>query len=410
VLVVLVVVLIGVEVRGDIRPPPRTVRQALRKAPELADVRPTAAFGALADQLVLDTGLAGSAGTLTSFTTAAGIDATSDGLGPLLLTRGSTLGKAGAWNVNLVGQHYTLDRYDGESRLGAGAPPMLARDTLGNLVGLRMHYDLALHVYGVALALNYALRDDLDASVAVPASHVKLDLHADAQVVRVARGNRFVRVRGLPVVAGDTSIETAGIGDVTLRLKWKLPIGGIASFLPFGKRGSDTYTLNLTSIFPTGAVEQGLGNGSYIVSLGTAALIPWSIRGVRGEVTANAAVAFDITDSTQTRLLYGIGTSAILLKRPFLLVGVVEFLGRSQLDPTRAFGDTGVIVFQGGGVGIAPALGLDVGRKDYFDLSFGLRVPLSKHVLAFVTAIAALNEAGLRPSGVTPTVGIGGNW
>lgn len=399
----LVLVVLAAPLRADPRPPPSTVGSALRTAPELVGVRTSAAFRALGDQLTRDIGLASTAGSATSVVSAAAIDATTGVLGPIFLARAATLGTAGTVNATVAAQRYTLDSYGGDRPLGAGSPPLLARNpTTGALVGLRMRYDLAVHVDAVALSATYALRDDLDVSLTLPFSHIDLDLDVTAQVVRAARGGRFVRVPAAPVVHGTAMpIDATGVGDVMTRLHWLLPV----------TTGAVTYGLTLTGIFPTGDAERGLGGGAYLLNLGAAAAAPWTLLGRHGDVTANAVVSFDLHDPTQTRLLYGISASTLLLDDPIVLGGVVEFLGRSQLDPTRAAGATGVLTITSPTqVSVGPALGLDTGQLNYFDLAFGLRMPLGHGLLAFAMAVVALNSAGLRPSGLTPIVGIGGSF
>ena len=398
-----VFMLLATHVAADPLPRQFTAKGALRTAPEVVNVRTNAAFRTLGDQLILDAGAAASGGTFTSATAAAtNIDASAGALGPIQLTRSDTLGTAGAVNVNAAAQQYSLDQYDGAHTLGAHAPLLVTRNPqTAALVGMRLQYALALHVYAVVLAATYALRDDLDVSVALPIVTTNLDLHVDAQVIRQAVGNRFVRVHGTPLASVDAPrIQSTGPGDLTARLKWKLPLDGPLR-----------YGLVLSCQFPTGNPDAAQGGGTYLLNLGATAVYPWALRDRHGEVTANVTMAFDLRDSTQARVLYGIGTSAELLLRPFPLVGVVEFLGRSQLDPTPAFGETGVVVLTSPTqLATGPALGLDVGRKDYFDVSFGIRVPITKHILAFATGVAALNTAGFRPSGITPTIGIGGGF
>jgi hypothetical protein len=402
-LVVLVLGVGAVDSRGDVRPPPTTARGALRTVPELLNVRPNAAFRALADQLTVAAGQATSGGTLASVVAAGTVDATADGLGPLFLTRAATLGTAGAVNVNVTAQHQTLDQYGGTSPLGAGAPPMVTlHERTGALLGLRMRYDLALHVDAVALAATYALRDDLDLSLLLPVVHLDLDLQVDAQVVRAVRGNRFVPVSRSRHARVAAPLEAAGPGDLFARLKWKVPLGS----------GGTMYTLDLSGIFPTGDVDRALGGGTYLLNFGLATLVqPWTLRGHRGTVSTNVVASFDLRDSTQSAMLYGIGASAEILRRPVPLVGVVEFLGRSQLDATRAANETGVLTITGPtDVAIAPALGLDVGRLDYFDLAFGLRLPLGARWFVFAAGTLPLNDAGLRPSGITPVIALGGKF
>ena len=55
-------------------------------------------------------------------------------------------------------------------------------------------------------------------------------------------------------------------------------------------------------------------------------------------------------------------------------------------------------------------LGLDFGRKDYFDLSFGLRAVVWRDVMVFVNGLYALNNEGLRNDTIIPLIGVEGTF
>ena len=57
-----------------------------------------------------------------------------------------------------------------------------------------------------------------------------------------------------------------------------------------------------------------------------------------------------------------------------------------------------------------PLLGLDLGRKDFFDFSFGFRAVVWRSVMLFANGIYALNSQGLRNDTVIPTVGVEGTF
>ena len=411
----MLVVLVG-QVGAHPLPRPATVRGTLGTAPELVDIQTSAAYRAVGQALTQDAAMAASPVNPTSAAAASGvaIDTSMGGLGPIFLPKGDTLGTAGAVNVNVVGQSYDLDQFDGKHLLAADRPIVVRDPQSGALLGAQLDYKLALHVRAFSLAVTYALRDDLDVSLALPFSHVDLDLHVDAQIVRAARGDRFVRLRGTPTVSADAvPIDSFGQGDLTLRFKWLLPFGGKSEYGPTqALRGTkNTYTLDVSAVFPTGDVEQAHGSGTYFLNLGLSGLWPWALGARRGETHANAVMTFDLLNATGSQASYGVGSSIQLLLRPFTLIGVVEFLGRSQLDDAKGVIDTGVVVITSPTqLGNAAALGLDFKRKDFFDLTFGIRIPLGEHMLAFATALYPLNDAGLRPSGLTPTIGIGGNF
>jgi hypothetical protein len=57
-----------------------------------------------------------------------------------------------------------------------------------------------------------------------------------------------------------------------------------------------------------------------------------------------------------------------------------------------------------------PLLGLDFDRKDFFDVSFGVRGVLFGNVMLFANVIRSLNDDGLRNDSVIPAVGVEGTF
>ena len=72
--------------------------------------------------------------------------------------------------------------------------------------------------------------------------------------------------------------------------------------------------------------------------------------------------------------------------------------------------DTEFLYLTPGGVQPQPLLGIDLGRKDFFDFSFGLRAVLWRNIMMFANGIYALNDQGLRNNTVIPTVGFEGTF
>jgi len=88
----------------------------------------------------------------------------------------------------------------------------------------------------------------------------------------------------------------------------------------------------------------------------------------------------------------------------------LAYLGRSQFEGIADKSDTEFAHLQNGQIVQEPLLGLNFGRKDTSDLSFGLRAVVWRNVMVFVNGIYALNDAGLRNDTVIPSGGIEGTF
>ena len=113
------------------------------------------------------------------------------------------------------------------------------------------------------------------------------------------------------------------------------------------------------------------------------------------------------SDFAQSQARYGVGVDVDVVSRLGL---VFAFLGRSQFDDPVNPADTNFLYLTPSGVQPQPLLGIDLGRKDFFDFSFGLRAVLWRNVMLFANGIYALNDQGLRNDTVIPTVGFEGTF
>src|SRR4029453_15861184 len=212
----------------------------------------------------------------------AGIDATLETLGPIYLTNPHTLG-AGAVNVNVLGGTSELDNLDGDSLDPTPEPGrLLLEDRQGAPVAVAVEYHLALRQSAVGLAATYGLTDHLNVSLLLPLIATNLAINAHA-------GD----------MAGSVRLRRVGIGDLTARVKYRLPdVWGVGP------------AVSLDAQFPTGDPEDLEGTGDYWLSPVLAArkilFDGWA------DVTANVGIDFDLTDSIQTQALYGVGTSVAL--------------------------------------------------------------------------------------------------
>jgi hypothetical protein len=88
----------------------------------------------------------------------------------------------------------------------------------------------------------------------------------------------------------------------------------------------------------------------------------------------------------------------------------LAYLGRSQFEGTADAQDTEFKHLHNGQVVTEPLLGLDFGRKDTSDLSFGVRFVVWKNLMVFANGIYALNDSGLRNDTIIPAGGVEGTF
>src|SRR6185295_14181702 len=100
---------------------------------------------------------------------------------------------------------------------------------------------------------------------------------------------------------------------------------------------------------------------------------------------------------------YGAGVNVDATRR----IGVaLAFLGRSEFEKSSSSFDTDFLHLTNSGAQLQPLLGAGLGRKDYFDFSFGLRVVAPHRIMVFLNGIYALNDDGLRNDSIIPTIGL----
>jgi len=380
----------------------RTLQGVLGDAQERVGLRPAPAFTTFASHfatLVTTPSLTAS----TSAALAGGvIDSSMSELGPIFLDHAQTLGQ-GVWNVNAIAQRGFADAsLFGQpfSQLGLDSFPQLERRTPTGqpgspaVLGVRLRYSLDLHVWAVAFAASYGLTDRLDLSVVLPVLSTRLSCAVRARVVAQQQGGIFVPVQAPPVGGTVEPVSSTGVGDLTARLKYRLTVPS-----PW------QLAVTLEGQFPTGNPFELHGNGAYWLTPGVTVAYPFWDR--RAELTGTAAMNVNLTFPRQTQVLYGLSSSVMLW--PTRLAGILEFLGASQL--TAAFNphDTDVLVLTPSGVLVDPLLGVGwSGRVDQFNLAFGLRGRIGPKLLVYANGVLPLNrDAGVRPAGVIPTVGLG---
>lgn len=358
-----------------------SLRSTLRNASRTVGISGGSAFDALADAIA-DTAarslpvVSASAGFTYEYNPELEVfERTSDTLGPLFLERPDTIGR-GKVNFNVSYQYVQFDAYDGREidSLSNADPILLAGG--GVTGGANLEYRLGLHSHIVGLSATYGLLDDLDLNLLVPLIQTNFDVGVDTGAQH-----------------GHDSNDAFGVGDVLMRLKYRLP-----------DQGRLRSALGLVLRFPSGDQDDFQGTGEFEASPSFyAATILWD----RLHPHLNAAVDLRPGEIDRSQARYGIGLDLDVLTRLGLSLA---FLGRSEFSGSARFRDTAFLHQTASGPTPLPLLGVEFDRKDYFDVSFGTRVVVWRDVMVFANVIRRLNDDGLRNDTVIPAVGVEGTF
>ena len=323
---------------------------------------------------------------------------TSDTLGPLFLERPDTLGQ-GKFNINVSYQYVNLNQIDGTptDRLEASDPIIVrVADVTGTTVGFtanRLRYDFNLVNHIVGLSLTYGLLDDLDVNILVPLIRTEFDVAATTQQLFISDTTLTFNPAPGPVVSSDSSATKYGVGDILLRAKYQLP-----------RSAWYRSAVGLQLRLPSGDKDNFQGTGSFEASpFYYMSTLLW------GWVEPHANVGLDLRsdDVARSQARYGLGVDGDVTQRIGL---ALAFLGRSQFSGSASSTDTEFLHLTPSGPAPRPLLGIDFGRKDFFDLSFGGRAVIWQQVMLFVNGIYALNDDGLRNDSVIPMIGLEGTF
>ena len=322
---------------------------------------------------------------------------TSDTLGPIFLERPDTLGQ-GKINVNVSYQYVELNQLDGRGTDSLEArDPIIIRVTQGGTLAgftanrLRYDFDLVNHIAG--LSLTYGVLDNLDVNLLVPIIHTSFDVTATTQRLAVADTSGVFGPSPGPVLSGSSDGDHTGVGDILLRGKYQLP-----------PMADWRHAVGLQLRLPSGDQDNFQGTGSFEASpfyyLSTV-LAGWV------EPHANLGVDLRADDVERSQVRYGLGVDFDVTRR----IGVaLDFLGRDQFKRSASASETDFLHLTSSGAALRPLLGVDFGRKDFFDFSFGGRWVVWRQIMVFANGIYALNDDGLRNDIIIPTVGVEGTF
>jgi hypothetical protein len=317
---------------------------------------------------------------------------TSDTLGPLLLERPDTLGQ-GKLNVNVSYMYVDLNQLDGTAtnKLEGPFPIVIRRTGAGGTTftadQLRYSFKLVNHIAGVSV--TYGVLDNLDVNILLPVISTAFDVTARDRTVSDLM---FNPTPGPERAAGLHDHENS-IGDILLRAKYQLEPLGIFR-----------HAAGLQLRLPSGDKDNFQGTGDFEASpfyyLST---VLWG----RVEPHANLGLDLRTDDVAKSQARWGLGVDVDVVKRVGLSLG---FQGRDQFSGSASASDTSFLHLTPSGVRAEPLLGIDFGRKDFFDLSFGVRAVVWRQLMVFLNGIYALNDDGLRNDSVIPVAGLEGTF
>jgi hypothetical protein len=378
----------------------RSLQNRLSDASQLVGIQPDPAFDALAEAIA-DTAarsvpvISSSAGfTYRYNATTEVFERTSETLGPLFMERPDTLGR-NKFNISVSYQFVELNTFDGTSlkKLQNDDPIVIrAFDANGNPIGFRatrLRYSLGLQQHVTSVSFTYGIIDDLDVNLLVPviATRMRIGVHA-TDVATSGDDLVFTPVSAFERSGHDDG-NAVGVGDILLRAKYQLPrcdwlrsAVGLQLRLPSG---------DSSDFQGTGDVEL-----SPFVYLST---VLWN----RVEPALNLGIDYNANDVSHSAARYAAGVDVDVTKWMNMNVA---YLGRSQFKGTAEPEDTAFKHLHGGQVVSEPLLGLDFGRKDTSDLSFGVRFVVWGNVMVYANGIYAINDSGLRNDTVIPAGGV----
>jgi hypothetical protein len=381
-----------------------SLRDTLARASETVGIRSGSAFDALAQDIAVTNAnnipvISASAGFTYRYNPQLEVfERSAETLGPIFLERPETLGQ-GKFNVNVSWQYVRYKAFDGQSlRDLHGAGPIVLRnvDAAGNLLGFEadnLQYRLGLINNIAAFSFTYGILDNLDVNLLLPIISTALDVGVTKQQIETAGPDGVFAPDRLGPVSGFSQGNAFGAGDLLLRLKYQLPQ------LDWFRSAA-----GLQMRFPSGRAADFQGTGDFWI---TPAFYASTLLWDRVEPFVNLAFDLDASDARQSQARYGAGVDVDVVSRFGL---VVAFLGRSQFTSPVPAGQTDFLYLTPSGVQPRPLLGIDLGRKDFFDFSFGFRAAVWRSVILFANGIVSLNSQGLRNDTVIPTVGVEGTF
>jgi hypothetical protein len=375
----------------------RSLERRLSDASQLVNIQSGSAFDALAENIA-DTAarsvpvISSSAGFTYRYNESTEVfERTSQTLGPLFMERPDTLGR-NKFNVSVSFQYVELNTFDGTDLKNLQNDDPIVIRTVGaggtqGFAATRLRYSLGLQQYVTSVSATYGITDDLDINLLVPIIATRLRVGVHAQDVAAAGPDGvFTPSPGFERTGFDKG-DAVGVGDILVRSKYQLP-----------RWGWLRSALGLQLRLPSGSSSDFQGTGDVELSpflyLST---VLWD----RVEPGVNLGIDYNANDVSRSAARYALGVDIDATRWCNFNVA---YLGRSQFEGSDT--NTNFQHLHGGQLVSEPLLGLDFGRTDTSDLSFGVRFVVWGNVMVFANGIYAINDQGLRNDTIIPSGGV----
>ena len=372
--------------------------------------------------------------------------------GPLFAERALTIGK-GRLNVNVGYAYIDFDEYNGTSLNRSGSSSFFLTAITNEAIPIgssngntvfeapsflsqsRSEIDLQAHV--IVPSLRYGLTDNWDVGLSIPIVNTSLRVRSSlttgvepfGSVFRFeqdAQGNIptfgfFATDTGAPVATADlrfikarralsnnrkSSGSATGIGDITLRTKYRLP------FLQTDKGGA---AIGLNLLLPSGDEDDFHGTGDVRVS---PFLFVSNVIGERFEPHLNLGFEINADDIDRSSFLYSVGMVVQIWQGLGLMIDII---GRTELSSPERFPSAALVPqvtldrnpetcteanpCRVAGTVLDPLFLENPKRNDTIDFAFGLRYALGQQGSIFFGGLIPITDDGFR-SDFIPAGGI----
>jgi hypothetical protein len=242
---------------------------------------------------------------------------------------------------------------------------------------------------------NYGVTNDLDIGLALPVSHVSMDLTYHSTILQFATHatapQTHLFVNGTTTQDFSASGSATGIGDVVVRAKYA-----------FRKRETQDLAVGLDLRFPTGDDQNMLGTGT------TQASFFFIASTIRGNFAPHVNVGYTVSGSSASDQVNYVGGVEYAVSPRLTVIG--DLLGRTYLDSLRIEDTTVQHQFQQSDtapVETTPLAEIIAVPKSLTTLlgTVGVKVNVWQNLLVSAHVLVALDNAGLI-SRVRPVIGV----
>ena len=309
-----------------------------------------------------------------------------DSLGTILTQRGKTIGKHKLL-LSFTFQRFVFEKVDG---VDLKSFPIVVNFFPGqNNVYLQDTSRINFRIDQFTTLGTFGLTDKIDVTLIVPFSRVDLNTATTATLHSIG---------GTPPAVTSTLItpdplylpgSASGIGDVRVNVKANV----------LGSEGKTSMAVGGEVRFPTGDELNYLGTGAYGIK-------PYLVISRRGRVTPNVNIAYQWNGSSilnfnqnlPAAFLYSGGADFRVDKR---LTLTAEFLGQYVINAPRVAPQTVTIPVLG------PRPSVTTFNESYAsdNVAFGFKLNPFKNLILSASALAKLDQNGLRQRTVVPLFG-----